>query len=114
MFFVPIRVIYVYGTEGGSRSLNRTPRIFESLQYGAGGETRTPTGLLPLAPKASASANFATPAYVSLQLEAWTGIEPVYKAFAELCLATWLPRHFFQRTKKWIAGAYLDFMRPLM
>jgi hypothetical protein len=43
---------------------------------------------LPLAPKASASANFATPAR-----EAWVGIAPTYIPFAEECLTTWLPGH---------------------
>ena len=33
-------------------------------------------------------------------LEAWTGIEPVCKGFADPCLTTWLPGH----TKEIVAG----------
>jgi hypothetical protein len=27
-------------------------------------------------------------------LEAWAGIAPAHRGFADLCLTTWLPRHF--------------------
>ena len=48
---------------------------------------------LPPAPKAGTSTNFATPAYsYIITPEAWGGIEPPYRDFADLCLTTWLPR----------------------
>ena len=32
--------------------------------------------------------------------EAWVGIAPTYKGFADPCLATWLPSHFCRLAKR--------------
>ena len=35
---------------------------------------------------------------VNYNLEAWGGIEPPHRDFADLCLTTWLPGHYFFTT----------------
>jgi hypothetical protein len=63
----------------------------------ARGETRTRTTLLSEDFKSSMSTipSLGQYLYFIVLTEAWVGIEPAYKDFADLCLTTWLPGLFY-------------------